>query len=72
MKKGVFVGIFECIEELVMGYELCAVQDCDRCPYIDSCTSVFGKKQIIDEIECLSAQCKAFNQFARANKKGQE
>lgn len=75
------MSIIDIIEEIVMTYELCAKQPCEitcddmtnvvkQCPHMDACNSVFYKKNPITEIEELAAQCKAFNEFARANRKG--
>ena len=66
------MGIIEIIEEIVMTHELCKSYDeCDiLCPHYNDCMEVFGKDYPIDEIEKLAAQCKAFNEFARANRKG--
>lgn len=66
------MGIIEIIEEIVMTHELCAKHnECElQCPHYEVCMEVFGKGFPIEEIEELAAQCKAFNEFARANKKG--
>lgn len=77
------MGIIDIIEEIVMAYELCQKQPCERttedmytvtfkCPHMDVCKDVFDKKCPMTEIEELASQCKAFNEFARANKKGNE
>lgn len=62
--------LIDCLEEIVMAYSLCEKNECEHCLYEDACNSVFGKKFVIDEIHELASQCKAFNEFARANRKG--
>lgn len=66
------MGIIEIIEELVMAHTLCEKEsyDCEFCSHERYCMEVFGKKFPTTEIEELASQCKAFNEFARANKKG--
>lgn len=65
------MSIIEILEEIVMTHELCANQFCveSSCPHYEVCCSVFGKKNPTEELEELAAQCKVFNEFARANRK---
>lgn len=77
------MGIIDIIQEIVMAYSLCEKQPCEqtlsdmdtvvtKCPHMEFCKEVFDKKCPMTEIEELASQCKAFNEFARANKKGNE
>lgn len=63
------MDIIDIIEEIILTYESCKEYPvCERCKFESVCCDVFGKKCPTTEIEELSAQCKVFNQFARANK----
>lgn len=63
--------IFDCMEEIIMAHSLCNNEkDCGTCKYKQACLEVFEKNPPVSEIEELAGQCKAFNEFARANKKG--
>lgn len=54
-----------------MTHSLCNNEDCSTCKFKQACLEVFERKNSpVSEIEELAAQCKAFNEFARANKKG--
>ena len=66
------MDIIEVIQEIVMTHTLCSKEsdDCEFCTHGKYCMEVFGKKFPTTEIEELASQCKAFNEFARANKKG--
>lgn len=65
------MGIIDCIEEIILTHSLCKKSsDCDSCKHESQCLEVFGKKCPVTEIEELASQCKAFNEFARANMKG--
>lgn len=65
------MDIISCIEEIILTHSICKKYfDCDGCTYQQHCAEVFGKKCPVIEIEELSSQCKAFNDFARANMKG--
>lgn len=67
------MGIIDCIEEIIFTHELCKkATSCERCKQENICCEVFGKKCPVTEIEELASQCKVFNEFARANKKGNE
>ena len=62
----------ETIEEIVLAQSHCCEYDnCLDCRYEHECLEVFGKELITDAIEKLASQCKAFNEFARANRKEQ-
>ena len=61
--------MIEVIEEIVLALTICEKNtNCCKCPYETQCCNVFGKEHISEEVRELSAQCKAFNQFARANR----
>lgn len=60
---------FEVIEEITLALVKCTKQSCAICHYADACCSVFGKEIVSQEILELAQQCKAFNEFARANRK---
>lgn len=63
--------IFDCMEEIIMTHSLCNnEEDCSTCRFKQACLEVFEKNSPVSEIEELVGQCKAFNEFARANKKG--
>ena len=65
------MSIFDCIQEIIMAHSLCSNENnCATCKYKHACCEVFEKHSPCTEIEELAAQCKAFNEFARANKKG--
>ena len=65
------MNLIDCLEEIIFTYELCRKsRSCERCEHETNCCEVFGKKYPITEIEELAATCKTFNEFARANKKG--
>ena len=63
--------IIECLEEIALAITKCKKNDCEHCPYEIECMDVFGKTFIETEVLELASQCKAFNDFARANKKGE-
>ena len=63
------MGIFEIIEEITLTLALCNKHSCNRCPHESECLEVFGKAIASQEIVELAQQCKAFNKFARANRK---
>ena len=66
------MNIIECLEEIGLAITKCKRNDCEHCPYEPECLEVFGKTFIETEVHNLASQCKAFNEFARANKKGSE
>lgn len=61
---------FEVIEEITLALAICNAQSCESCKHTDACCCVFGKDFISQEILELANQCKSFNEFARANEKG--
>ena len=65
------MSIFDCIQEIIMAYSLCSNENkCATCRHKQACFEVFEGDTPFIEIEEFAAQCKAFNEFARANKKG--
>ena len=61
--------IIECLEEIALAITKCKKHDCAHCPYEFECMEVFGKEFIETAVLELASQCKAFNEFARANRK---
>ena len=66
------MSIFDCIQEIIFAYSLCSNEHkCATCIHKQACCEVFEKTFTpCTAIEEFAAQCKAFNEFARANKKG--
>lgn len=62
--------VIECLEEIALAITKCKKNDCEYCPYEPECLEIFGKSFVETEVLELASQCKAFNQFARANEKG--
>ena len=64
------MGTFEVIEEITYALAVCTkYNNCCNCPHEDNCCNVFGKEYISEQIRELAEQCKAFNEFACANRK---
>lgn len=62
------MGTFEAIKEITYALAVCSkCNNCCECPHESDCCNVFGKVYISEQIRELAEQCKAFNQFARAN-----
>lgn len=64
------MGTIEIIEEINYALTVCnRYSSCTKCPYEIGCMAHFGKEYINEQIRELAEQCKAFNEFARANSK---
>ena len=62
--------LIECLEEITLAYTRCKKEtNCAKCVSHGACIEVFGKDCPNEVIEELAAQCRAFNDFARANRK---
>ena len=59
----------EALTEIETAFIYCQNHYCSTCPNREKCAEVFLKDIIEQLVYDLSAQCKAFNEFTRVNRK---